>query len=139
TFADSNNQFLYYNHKFEAEDMLAKRWPEQVGNPLAKCHPENTYSSVAWVIQQLRSGKEDLVRAHVPTHGPDKFVVHSYQAIRDEDGNYLGINEYVQDIQPIIDWYLQQTGQKLSGDSVDAVSGATSKVDTVSGATVKDE
>ena len=139
TFADSNNQFLYYNHKFEAEDMLAKRWPEQVGNPLAKCHPENTYSSVAWVIQQLRSGKEDLVRAHVPTHGPDKFVVHSYQAIRDEDGNYLGINEYVQDIQPIIDWYLQQTGQQLSGDSVDAVSGATSKVDTVSGATVKDE
>ena len=139
TFADSNNQFLYYNHKFEAEDMLAKRWPEQVGNPLAKCHPENTYSSVAWVIQQLRSGKEDLVRAPVRTHGPDKFVVHSYQAIRDEDGNYLGINEYVQDIQPIIDWYLQQTGQQLSGDSVDAVSGATSKVDTVSGATVKDE
>src|SRR5690606_2239575 len=32
TFADSNNQFLYYNHKLEAEDMLASRRPEQVGN-----------------------------------------------------------------------------------------------------------
>ncbi|GGN63340.1 NAD(P)H-dependent oxidoreductase [Oceanobacillus indicireducens] len=138
TYADSNNQFLYYNRMYEAEDMLASRTPAQVGNPLAKCHPERTYSGVAWVIQQLRKGKEDVVRAHVPTHGPDKFVVHSYQAIRDEEGNYLGINEYVQDIKPIIDWYLKQTGQQLTGGDVDAVSGATEKVDTVSGATAQD-
>lgn len=137
TYADSNNQFLYYNRMYEAEDMLASRTPEQVGNALAECHPENAFSSVAWVIQQLRKGKEDVVRAHVPTHGPDKFVVHSYQAIRDEEGNYLGINEYVQDIKPIIDWYLEQTGQQLTGGDVDAVSGATSQVDTVSGATTK--
>src|SRR5690606_22226079 len=138
TYADSNNQFLYYNHKCDAEDMLASRRPEQVGYPLAECHPKRAFSSVAWVIQQLRNGKEDVVRTHVPTHGPDKFVVHSYQAIRDEEGNYLGINEYVQDIKPIIDWYLEQSGQQLTGSNVDAVSGATSKVDTVSGATVKD-
>ncbi|SES17129.1 NAD(P)H-dependent FMN reductase [Gracilibacillus ureilyticus] len=139
TYADSNNQFLYYNYKYEAEDMLAARRPEQVGNPLAECHPEKAFSGVAWVIQQLRSGKQDIVRTHVPTHGPDKFVVHSYQAVRDEDGNYLGINEYVRDIKPTIDWYLEQTGQQLTGGGVDAVSGATSKVDTVSGATVKDK
>jgi NAD(P)H-dependent FMN reductase len=138
TYADSNNQFLYYNHMYDEKDMLAARRPEQVGSPLANCHPESAYSSVAWVIQQLRNRKEDVVRAHVPTHGPDKFVVHSYQAIRDEGGNYLGINEYVQDIKPIIDWYLEQTGQQLTGGEVDAVSGATAKVDTVSGATVKD-
>lgn len=137
TYADSNNQFLYYNHKLDAEDMLATRRPGQVGNPLAECHPERAFSSVAWVIQQLRNGKQDVVRTHVPTHGPDKYVVHSYQAIRDEDGNYLGINEYVQDIKPMIDWYLEQTGQQLTGGNVDAVSGATTKVDTVSSATVK--
>ncbi|MBP1915141.1 NAD(P)H-dependent FMN reductase [Lederbergia galactosidilyticus] len=137
TYADSNNQFLYYNHKIEAEDMLASRRPEQVGNPLAECHPKQAFSGVSWVIQQLRKGKQDVVKTHVPTHGPDKFVVHNYQAIRDEEGNYLGINEYVQDIKPIIDWYLEQTGQQLTGGDVDAVSGATSKVDTVSGATAK--
>lgn len=137
TYADSNNQFLYYNHKLDAEDMLATRRPGQVGNPLVECHPERAFSSVAWVIQQLRNGKQDVVRTHVPTHGPDKYVVHSYQAIRDEDGNYLGINEYVQDIKPMIDWYLEQTGQQLTGGNVDAVSGATTKVDTVSSATVK--
>lgn len=138
TYADSNNQFLYYNHMLDAEDMLAKRSPNQVGSALAECHPERTYSGVAWVIQQLRSGKQDQVKVHVPTHGPDKFVVHTYQAMHDADGHYAGINEYIQDIKPIVDWYLQQTGQQLTGGEVDAVSGATSQVDTVSGATVND-
>ena len=138
TYADSNNQFLYYNHMLDAEDMLAKRSPSQVGSALAECHPERTYSGVAWVIQQLRSGKQDQVKVHVPTHGPDKFVVHTYQAMHDADGHYAGINEYIQDIKPIVDWYLEQTGQQLTGGDVDAVSGATSQVDTVSGATVND-
>lgn len=138
TYADSNNQFLYYNHMLDAEDMLAKRSPNQVGSALAECHPERTYSGVAWVIQQLRSGKQDQVKVHVPTHGPDKFVVHTYQAMHDADGHYAGINEYIQDIKPIVDWYLEQTGQQLTGGDVDAVSGATSQVDTVSGATVND-
>ena len=137
TYADSNNQFLYYNHNMEKEDMLAGRRPEQVGSPLAECHPERVFSGVSWVIQQLRTGKQDVVRTQVPTHGPDKFVVHSYQAVRDDEDNYIGINEYVQDIQPIIDWYFEQTGQQLTGGGVDTVSGATSKVDTVAGATVK--
>lgn len=138
TYADHNNQFLYYNHTKPAEEMLASRTPGQAGNPLAKCHPEGKHNSVAWVIQQLRSGATDCVRVNVPTHGPDKFVVHNYQAMYDQEGRYVGINEYIHDIKPIIDWYLQQTGQKLVGD-VDAVSGAsekesTAKVDAVSGA-----
>lgn len=137
TYADSNNQFLYYNHKYDAEDMLASRSPEQVGSPLANCHPERTYTGVAWVIQQLRTGKQDRVTVHVPTHGPDKFVVHNYQAMHDEEGNYVGINEYVQDIKPMIDWYLKQTGQELTGGKVDAGSGATDNVDAGSGATAQ--
>lgn len=126
TYADSNNQFIYYNHHIEREDMLAKRHPSQVGNPLQGCHPDYTHKNVSYVIQQLRANNMDVVRVHVPTHGPDKFVVHNYQGLRDEDGTYLGINEYVQDIQPVIDWYLKQTGQKLVGGvDTDAVSSAS--------------
>jgi DUF438 domain-containing protein len=137
TYADSNNQFLYYNRMYGPEDMLGSRSPEQVGSALAQCHPERTYTGVSWVIQQLRTGKQDRVTVRVPTHGPDKFVVHNYQAMRDEDGNYVGINEYIQDIQPIIDWYLKQTGQELTGGNVDAGSGATDSVDAGSGATAQ--
>lgn len=131
TFADDNNQFLYYNKNAEPEDMFAKRWPRQVGNALAYCHPEQVHKNVSWVISQLRSGAQDAIRVHVPTHGPDKFVVHTYQAMHDDDGNYAGINEYILDFNPLVDWYLQQTGQKLVADSntesADAVSGASKK------------
>lgn len=137
TFADDNNQFIYYNYHIEKDDMLASRHPSQVGNPLAACHPEDAHKNVAWVIQQLRSGQMDTFRIKVPTHGPDKFVVHSYKGIKDKEGQYIGVNEYVQDIQPIIDWYLEQTGQELVGSKTDAVSGASkndNNVDGVSGA-----
>lgn len=139
TYADSNNQFLYYNHTKPAEEMLASRYPGQVGNPLAKCHPEKAHKNVEWVIQQLRSGAMDEVRVHVPTHGPDKYVVHNYAAMHDKEGNYVGINEYIWDLKPLIDWYLEKTGQRLEG-SADAVSGATAKAgkaDAVSGASEK--
>ena len=141
TYADSNNQFLYYNKTKPAEEMLAPRVPGQPGNPLAKCHPEKSYKNVSWVISQLRSGAQDVVRVHVPKHMPEKYIVHNYQAMHDEEGNYVGINEYILDFKPIVEWYLNQTGQKLVGD-VDAVSGATSKqekVDAVSGATSKQD
>lgn len=141
TYADANNQFLYYNHTKPMEEMLAGRQPEQVGNPLAACHPEKALKGVEWVIQELRSGATDAVRVNVPTHGPDKFVVHNYQAIHDSEGNYAGINEYILDFKPIIDWYLAQTGMKLEGD-VNAVSSASVKdkgeeVHAVSGASAK--
>ncbi|MDN6294219.1 MAG: NAD(P)H-dependent oxidoreductase [Alkalibacterium sp.] len=139
TFADENNQFLYYNYTKEAEDMLADRVPGQVGNPLVLCHPEAALKNVGWVVQQLRAGKQDVVRIHVPTHGPDKFVVHNYQAMHDNEGNYRGINEYILDFKPIVDWYLNQTGLKLEGD-IDATSGASqaeeAEVDAGSGASV---
>src|SRR5699024_1373466 len=137
TFADANNKFIYYNYHIEKEDMLADRHPSQVGNPLAACHPEDDHKNVEWVIQQLRSGQMDTFRINVPTHGPDKFVVHSYKGIKDKEGKYIGVNEYVQDIQPIIDWYLEQTGQELVGGKVDGVSGASANdnnVDAASGA-----
>lgn len=142
TYADSNNQFLYYNKTMEAGDMIASRTPEQVGNPLVKCHPEAAHKNVEWVIQQLRSGRMDYVRVHVPKQIPERYIVHTYQAMHDEEGNYAGINEYVLDIKPIIEWYLQQTGQELIGnENVDTVSGASRNnsrhVDGVSGASMK--
>lgn len=138
TYADSNNQFLYYNHCADAEEMFAKRQPGQVGNALAYCHPQKSYKNVEWVLQQLRSGAQDVIRVHVPTHGPDKYVVHNYQAMHDEAGNYAGVNEYILDFKPIVDWYLAQTGQALVGGEVDAVAGASKNAGETSAAPAVD-
>lgn len=128
TYADDNNQFLYYNYRSEKGDMLADRHPRQVGNPLADCHPAYAINHVQKVIKELRSGETDTYRINAPNEDPDKFVVHNYKGMKDEEGNFVGVHEYVQDIQPIIDWYLEQTGQELAKtDEADAVSGASQK------------
>ena len=140
TFVDGNNQFLYYNPIAPAEDMLASRKPSQVGNPMAACHPEKAFKGVEWVIQQLRSGKQKSICVHVPIGDSTKFVIHNYQAMYDEAGEYTGINEMILDLNPIVDWYLKQTGQELSislAMETDATSGASEnehKADTTSGA-----
>ena len=121
TYADSNNQFLYYNYNKEDYEMLAKRRPGQVGCSLAAVHPdqpERIQKSVNWLVGLLRSGQIDVFRTHVPTHGPDKYVVHNYQAMYDKNGKYAGINEYILDFKPIVDWYLKQTGQSLVKNGV---------------------
>ena len=126
TFADDNNQFLYFNQRQDADSMYAMRQLEQVGNPLAACHPERVHKNVEAMIHQLRTGHESLIRMYVPSHGDDKCVIHHYQAMKDTSGCYRGINEYVMDIQPLIEYYLEQTGQLLiKNPNIDDVSGAS--------------
>lgn len=112
TYADENNQYIYYNRVKPGQDMFASRYEKDVGSPLGTVHPPRAMKNVSWVISQLRSGNMEGVHVHVPIH-KDNYVVHNYVAMHDEEGKYRGINEHVLDLQPVIDWYLAQTGQKL--------------------------
>lgn len=126
TFADENNQFLYYNHIKERSEMLAGRDPEQVGQSLHSVHPESARAGAEWVIQELRNGAQDRVVAPIPIDRPEKHIVHFYKAMRDAEGNYRGVNEYIFDVKKVVDMFLEQTNQKLvAADGADAVSGAT--------------
>ncbi|GAY72222.1 fumarate reductase [Lentilactobacillus kosonis] len=116
TFADDNNQFIYYNQSLPTSKMLAPRRPEQVGDPLSSVHPARAVEHVKQVIHALRTGESDLVGMPVPGNGPDKHIMHYYKAMHDENGRYRGINEWVLDIMPIIKYYLETTGQKLVAD-----------------------
>ncbi|MFB9770396.1 NAD(P)H-dependent oxidoreductase [Lactiplantibacillus modestisalitolerans] len=143
TYADENNQFLYYNHQMDADQMLASRTPAQAGNPLADCHPKRAIDHVKQAVNMLRSGKTDLFKLPVPGMGPDKYIMHYYQALHNDQGTYKGINEFVLDLMPIVNYYLKQTGQTLAPDpnaKTDSVSGASANAaapqqpDGVSGA-----
>ncbi|MYV16600.1 NAD(P)H-dependent oxidoreductase [Furfurilactobacillus milii] len=139
TYADSNNQFIYYNHMLPADKMLAPRTPAQAGDPMSMVHPARAVKHVKEVIHMLRTGQTDEVKMPVPGNGPDKYILHSYRAMRDSENKYLGINEYVEDLMPMIKWYLAKTGQKLVDDP-DAVTGASVKgADASTGASSADE
>lgn len=127
TYADDNNQFLYYNNAHENPDsMLAKRVPSQSGNRLSTVHnslPPARIKNVERVIGVLRNGDQKYVRAIVPS--PEGIInTHNYQAMYYPDGSYAGINEIVFNFQEWLDWYLQATGQHLVGGNTPTMPGA---------------
>lgn len=150
SYIDANNQFLYYNNDKPAAEMIAPSKPESVGQPLGTLHPEMITQMVQNIVAQLRTGDLDLFQISHPRKNGAQYVTHNYKRIQDKDGNYMGINEYVQDLKPLIDYYLKETGQKLVPDDnattkskmppidIDAFSGATEKVDAASHATRKE-
>ncbi len=123
SFADDNNQFLYYNHTKPRHEMLGGRDPWQVGSPLGTVHPERAHQGAAWVVDQLRQGEQDAVTINIPSKSGE-FKVHHYVGMHDENNQYRGVHEMIFDLQPWIDWYLEQTGQTLSGGN-DANSSAS--------------
>lgn len=124
TFADDNSQFLYYNYRDEPGDMLAARAPEQVGDSLTEGHPQAAQENMQRALDLFYAGEIDIFQRPVETENDDEYVVITYQGVYDDAGEYKGIAQYAQDIQPIIDFYLEQEGMKLVEDP-DAVSGAT--------------
>ena len=145
TYADDNNQFLYYNNAHQdPETMYAKRVPSQSGSRLSKVHnslPAARMKNVEWVIGTLRNGNQEVVRTLIPNPNPAVLNTHNYQAMYYPDGSYAGINEIVFNFKPWLDWYLETTGQHLAGGAgADATSGASSSgghgggVDATSGA-----
>lgn len=124
TYADENSQFLYYNYREEPEEMLAARAPEQVGDSLTEGHPEEAQANMQMALDLFYAGEMDFFQRPVETDNEDEYIVITYQAVYDEDGEYKGIAQYAQDIQPMIDFYLEQEGMQLVEDP-DAVSGAT--------------
>lgn len=125
SFTNTENQFIYYNNQ-NKEEMMAPRNPDQMGRSTTENHQKSSHNHVQKIVDMMKSG--DLDDLHVTRGGgkEGQFVTHNYYAVREDDGTFLGVRGAVEDLQPMIDWYLEQTGQKLVEDE-DAVSSATQK------------
>ncbi|HEM3680949.1 TPA: NAD(P)H-dependent oxidoreductase [Streptococcus suis] len=136
TYADDNNQFLYYNNSHQEPDtMLGKRVLAQVGNRLSTVHgtlPPARMKNVEWVVGTLRNGNQEYVRTIVPGTPAEIINTHNYQAMYYPDGAYAGINEIIFNFKPWLDWYLEATDQRLVGGS--GTAAAPAHVDATSGA-----
>ena len=85
TYADDNNQFLYYNNAHQDPDtMLAKHVPSQSGSRMSTVHgslPPARMKNVEWVIGTLRNGNQEYVRTIVPGSPEGVINTHNYQAM----------------------------------------------------------
>ncbi|KXT79349.1 hypothetical protein STRDD13_00006 [Streptococcus sp. DD13] len=100
TFVNKEEIFQYYNNSVPADEMVFKRTPSQVGRNVELCHPPKLLPKVKKIFAALRSGEKDKFEMWFKSESRGMFVHVTYAAVRDEAGEFQGVLEYVQDIQP---------------------------------------
>lgn len=99
TFVNKDDIFQYYNDSKAPNEMIFKRTPSQIGRHVELCHPPKVLDKVKKIFSLLRSGERDKVVMWFKSEKLGKFVHVTYAAVRDENGEFQGVLEYVQEIQ----------------------------------------
>jgi len=96
TFVDKDGIVKYFSNSSER---IFARTKAVIGRTVMNCHPPASVHVVEQVVENLRSGKKDHEVFWIKM-GP-KYVLIRYFAVRDEKGEFLGVLEVTQNIQPI--------------------------------------
>ncbi len=104
TFVDADDRVRYFN-KVEKEKIFA-RTLSVVGRTVQLCHPQKSVHLVNKIIEEMKAGKRDSATFWINFEG--KFLFIAYYAVRNENGEYQGVVEMVQDVQP----YRKLDGEK---------------------------
>lgn len=101
TFVDKNGIFKYFNEITKSSEMMFVRTPTSIGRSVANCHPPKSLRKVTQLIHDLKTKKKPSETMWF--RKKDQYIHVTYKGIFDEDGEFLGILEYVQDMQPFFD------------------------------------
>lgn len=101
TFVDKNDIFKYFNKRTTESEMILVRTESAIGRNVANCHPPKSLSKVMAIIRDLKTKKRDSESMWFKKK--DHYVHITYKGVFDDHGEYLGILEYVQDIQPFFE------------------------------------
>jgi len=97
SFVDKNDIVRFFSNK---PDRLFLRGKGALGRDLRLCHPPRFQAVMQQIIGDFKSGKEDKALFWRSSH-KDKFISIEYIALRNENKEYLGTLEVVQDISEI--------------------------------------
>src|SRR5699024_7522003 len=93
--------FKYFNEITKSSEMMFVRTPTSIGRSVANCHPPKSLRKVTQLIHDLKTKKKPSETMWF--RKKDQYIHVTYKGIFDEDGEFLGILEYVQDMQPFFD------------------------------------
>lgn len=100
TFINKDDVFKYFNNSIPDEDKAFLRAPSAIGREVKNCHPPKSLAMVLKLVEDLRSGVKEKEQMWFERKN-GQFIHVTYVAVRDDDGAYMGILEYVQDIAPL--------------------------------------
>lgn len=104
TFVDQDDRVRYFN-KLEKEKIFA-RTLSVIGRTVQQCHPPKSIHLVNKIIEEMKAGKRDKATFWIHFNGMYLFI--AYYAVRNENGDYQGVVEMLQDVAP----YRQLEGEK---------------------------
>ena len=93
TFVDHEDINRYFNDG----EKVFKRPTTAIGRDVYSCHPPKIEPIVRGIIESFRKGERDNVAVWLEKVGRPFYV--NYMAVRDQNNNYLGTLELVQDMQ----------------------------------------
>ena len=93
TFVDHEDINRYFNDG----EKVFKRPTTAIGRDVYSCHPPKVEPIVRGIIDSFRKGARDNVAVWLEKQGRPFYV--NYMAVRDQNNNYIGTLELVQDMQ----------------------------------------
>ncbi|BCN31632.1 PAS domain-containing protein [Anaeromicropila herbilytica] len=96
SYVDENDIVKFYS---DTKHRVFPRSKGVIGREVRNCHPRESVSTVEEIIRAFRTGEQD--KAEFWLEMGDKFIYIIYNAVRDEQGNFKGVLEMMQDVTKI--------------------------------------
>ncbi|MCK5239535.1 MAG: DUF438 domain-containing protein [Candidatus Thorarchaeota archaeon] len=108
SFVGVDEKVKYYS---ATDDRIFPRSPGVIGRSVINCHPHKSYEKVQKIMDSFKEGTQDKAMFWIQMG--DRFLVISYYAVRDDNGEFMGTIEFSQDAteirnlegeQRLLDW-----------------------------------
>ena len=101
TFVDDEDIFQYFNDVSDPKNMIFKRTKAQLGRNIELCHPPKSWPKISRLIDDLRHGRRDNESMWFE-RSDGIYVYVTYAGAYDKQGQFKGIVESVQNIEPFL-------------------------------------
>jgi len=143
SYVDENEIVKFYS---DTKHRVFPRSAGVIGRKVQNCHPRESVDTVEEIIRAFREGEQDEAEFWLEIGG--KFIYIIYNAVRDEDGNFRGVLEMMQDVtkirglegsQRLLSWSnKKQDTKNIEGNSVEIQNKYGIKKETIIGDLVKE-
>lgn len=96
SYVDENDIVKFYT---DSKHRVFPRSPGVIGREVQNCHPRKSLSTVEAIVDAFRKGEQN--QADFWIDKGDKFIYIVFNAVRDEEGNFRGVLEMMQDVTHI--------------------------------------
>lgn len=92
SYVDEENIFKFYS---DTKHRVFPRSAGAIGRTVQNCHPRESVDTVEKIIEAFKKGEQNEAEFWLEMGG--KFIYILYTAVRDEEGNFKGVLEMMQD------------------------------------------